>query len=831
MRMLNDQKLVLLIRFVPSIIVAVFASLMTIAVVNDSKVKAQMNHDALHSDMMDHQKAIISDQVELVYKQIEFRQSRTVKELKQQAESRVTEAHQIATNIYNSNPNASKSEITKMIADALKPIRFYNNRGYFFIFQMDGINVMHALKPHLEGNSAWESVDVKGDYILQNHINLILDNGGEAFYRWWYQKPGYPKDQEFEKIGFGKAFEPYDWFIGTGEYVADVENDVKQSLTEWVLEYQSNKDEKVFIIDEQGKLLVHENPKLVGANIGELSTRLKFQIDDLHALGDQGEFIDFTFSLDNSRGNAGPGVAFIRNFTPWGWAIGSSFSLAEMDTFIAERQEELEQSSFEHLMRLIIMGVTSILIMVAVSYLASQLIVKRFAKFQKRIKDDFGQLETTKNQMQYMALHDPLTGLANRSALVESLTSGIARSRLENKQLAVVFLDLDDFKKVNDLYGHAVGDKLLECLSRQFESVLDAHDSVARFGGDEFIFCIPLLNSQQEAVAKVEVIKGVFSQPFLIDGRMLTVDCSIGVSMYPNDSHEPETLITCADTVLYRTKQNSKGSVLFFDAKINAEVQNEYRVEQQLKRALKNNELNVFYQPQLCSESEKLVGVEALVRWTNRELGFIGPDVFIPLAEENGMITQIGAFVFERACQDILSLSPNGPNALMLSVNVSPRELLVEEFYQQVTELTEKIGIDSKRITLEVTESLFIHDMKRVIPILDRLKAFGFSISLDDFGTGYSSLSNLNYLSIDELKVDKSFVANMVENAQSNALVKAILAISETYQIHVVAEGVETKEQYLMLKAYGCQCLQGYYFAKPMPFDVLKDWVMEKERA
>ncbi|NOH78399.1 EAL domain-containing protein [Vibrio sp. RE86] len=831
MRVINDQKLVLLIRFVPSLIVAVFASLITIAVVNDSKKKAQLNRDALHSDMMEHQKAVISDQVELVYKQIDFRQSRTVKELKNQAKSRVVEAHQIATNIYNNNPNASKSEVTKMIADALKPIRFYNQRGYFFIFQMDGINVMHALNPHLEGNSGWESVDIKGNYILRNHINLILENGGEAFYRWWYQKPGYPIDQEFEKIGFGKTFEPYDWFIGTGEYVADVESDVKQSLIDWVLEYQSNKDEKVFIIDEQGTLLVHENPKLVGMNIGQLSTRLKSRIDDLQTLGEQGEYIDFTLTLDSNKDNIGPGVAFIRDFTPWGWAIGSSFSLDEINTFIAERQEELEQSSFEHLMRLIIMGVTSILIMVAVSYLASQLIVKRFAKFQKRINDDFGQLETTKNQMQYMALHDPLTGLANRSALVESLASNITRSSAVNKQLAVVFLDLDDFKKVNDLYGHAVGDKLLECLSRQFESVLETHDSVARFGGDEFIFCIPLLNSQQEAVAKVEVIKGVFSQPFLIDGRMLTVDCSIGVSMYPNDSQEPETLITCADTVLYRSKQNNKGSVLFFDAQINAEIQDEYRVEQQLKRALCNNELSVFYQPQLCSQSEKLVGVEALIRWTNRELGFIGPDVFIPLAEENGMITKIGAFIFERACRDILSLSPNGPNALLLSVNVSPRELLLDGFYQQVTKLTEQIGIDSNRITLEVTESLFIHDMKRVVPILDRLKAYGFSISLDDFGTGYSSLSNLNHLSIDELKVDKSFVANMVENAQSNALVKAILAISETYQIHVVAEGVETKEQHLMLKAYGCQCLQGYYFAKPMPFNLLQDWVEEKERA
>ena len=271
MASLNDRKLVLLIRYVPSLIVAVFAALATTAYINDSNVKAKQSLEVLSDNLMSHQKEAVERQVDRIYKNVQFRQSQTVNQLKSQAKQRVNEAHQIATHIYQQNSEKSKAEVTKMISDALKPIRFYNGRGYFFIFQMDGINVMHALKPHLEGQSAWNSVDVKGTYILQEHIKRIEQQGDEAFYRWWYQKPDQPAEQEFEKIGFGQLFKPYDWFIGTGEYVADVEKDVKLALLKWINAYQKDQDTKIFIIDNNGKILVHEDSILVGQNISEIS--------------------------------------------------------------------------------------------------------------------------------------------------------------------------------------------------------------------------------------------------------------------------------------------------------------------------------------------------------------------------------------------------------------------------------------------------------------------------------------------------------------------------------------------------------------------------------
>jgi len=821
---LNDNKLVLLIRYVPTLIVALFATVIMLVVISDSKEKARLSVESLHSNMLDHQKQVIYEQVEQVYKRVLYRQSQTVFELKEQAKQRVIEAHQIATSIFQNNPSKSKSEITQMISDALKPIRFYNNRGYFFIFQMDGINVMHALKPHIEGNSAWNAVDIKGTYILREHIKLIQQNEGEAFYRWWYQKPGFPITQEFEKIGFGKSFEPYNWFIGTGEYVTDVENDVKAELISSIADYQANQEEKVFVFNSQGLILVHENPALVGENVNQLNGQLAQAWRKLTRRDfEQGDFIEPPSDQVTETSK----IAYLRQFKPWGWYIGSAFPVNEVNRYIDQQKQILEDHHSQQLVSLVMISLTSTLLMVGLSFAASHIIIKRFDKFQQRITDDFDRLEATKNQMQFMAMHDPLTSLPNRTALLEQIKSGIEQSHKNDHKLAVVFLDLDDFKKVNDLYGHSVGDQLLECLSRKFETLLAPHDSVARFGGDEFIFCFPNLSDKDEAVAKTRAVKLLFDEPLIIDGRLLTTDCSIGVSMYPCDSDDAETLITNADMVLYRSKQNKKGSILFFDHELNQKIKDEYKIEQQLKHALRRQELSVVYQPQICTEEGKTVGVEALVRWNSKKYGFITPDVFIPLAEENGMIHDIGLFVFRKACEDINSL----PIALHVSINVSPKQLLLDGFVDELLAITHDIGIDTQRIMLEVTESIFIHDLERVTPVIERIQSYGFGISLDDFGTGYSCLSHLNQFSIDELKIDRSFIAHIIDNAQSNALIKAILAIGETYQIKVVAEGVETKEQHLMLSSYGCSCVQGYYFSKPLPYDALDVWLQEREQA
>ena len=524
-------------------------------------------------------------------------------------------------------------------------------------------------------------------------------------------------------------------------------------------------------------------------------------------------------------------VSFLRKYSQWDWYIGSSFSVSEFQTYLDQQRRTLEESNSTHLMRLIIFSLLTTALMIILSYQVSLIIVRRFDKFQRRIKADFGRLEETKDQLQYMAMHDPLTGLSNRAALLETIRCGIEHSKRHEHSLAVVFLDLDDFKKVNDLYGHSVGDKLLESLSRKFESILEKGDSVSRFGGDEFIFCFPNITNQQHVQDKVARLSDVFNESFLIDGCILNTDASVGVSMYPTDSDDPETLITNADIVLYRTKTSNKGSTLFFEQKITEQIKHEYRIEDALRQALRRSEFSVLYQPQICTSNEHMISVEALVRWKSLTLGNVTPDEFIPLAERTGLINDIGMFVIKRACEDVLKLSPNGSDALKLSLNISPKQLLNETFVEEVSLAVTRTGIDVSRLTLEVTESMPIRDLVKVTPVLQQLKNLGYGISLDDFGTGYSSLSHLNELPINELKIDRSFISSMSENARCNALVKAILAIGTSYQLTVVAEGVETKEQQLMLKKYGCDLIQGYYYSKPISIQALGQWVAEEEQA
>jgi EAL domain-containing protein (putative c-di-GMP-specific phosphodiesterase class I) len=291
--------------------------------------------------------------------------------------------------------------------------------------------------------------------------------------------------------------------------------------------------------------------------------------------------------------------------------------------------------------------------------------------------------------------------------------------------------------------------------------------------------------------------------------------------MYPADSDDAESLIRKADIVLYKSKELSKGDVMFYNSDINEQIQYDYMLEEELRRAIHKNEISVLYQPQIDVESKKLVSVEALARWSNERLGMVSPVKFIAIAETIGLIDEIGQFVFRRACQDILAISPNDKDALGLSVNISPKQLVAPEFVQQIVDIVEDVGIDLNRITLEITENVLINDMKKVSLILHSLRNHGFSISLDDFGTGYSSLSYLNGLPITEIKIDRCFVDKILVSDQSNTLIRAIIAIGKSCEMNVVAEGVETGEQYQLLISYGCNLVQGYYLDRPLPIEKL----------
>ncbi len=801
----------------PLAIIGAFAIAVNLHLIQNNKEEADRKEHQLRSNLIEQQKKIIKHQVDQIARQIEAEKNRTINKLKYNIKQHVDDAYSIANNLYITHQNQPKEQIVKLISEALRSIRFNDGRGYLFIFQMNGINVMHGLNPDLEGSSAWNAQDKYGTYILREHIDLIKDNGGEAFYHWWYKKPNEDPSQEFEKIGFGRYFAPFDWFIGSGEYVEDVENDEKKEVLSWLNNSKYKGDDYIFILDNKLNVLSHPDPALLGA---AASTALDSVIANLFEKQDKDEgFIRYNARYMPGEKDGGEKISYIKTIADWNWIIGSGFYTQRFEDQIADSIAALQKSSRDESLKISLISIVSTLLVIALSLTAGNLIAYRFNRFQSRITRDFNELEQAKNKLKHLAEHDPLTNLPNRLVLNQMIRDAIRLAKSNNQILAIIFVDLDDFKKINDLYGHTLGDKLLKTMSRKFETLLGPHDSVSRFGGDEFIFCFSELHDVQHAHDKVAAIRQIFQDKLLLDQRALTINCSIGISLFPDDSHDPESLIRNADIALHKSKHSGKNHSLFFNLDMNAEVQFNYTIEEELRNAVIESEMAVCYQPQIDVKSGELIGVEALCRWHNQRLGNVPPDKFIKVAEDIGLIHEIGLFVFRKACEDILAASPNGKQALNISINISPKQLIVPHFSERLLNIVHTLAIDISRITLEVTENVLLEDLKHTSGILHQLRNYGFGISLDDFGTGYSSLSYLNNLPITEIKIDRSFIEQLLVIEQSDTLVKAIIAIGNSCNMLVVAEGVETHEQYQKLLDYGCDLVQGYYFSPPLTID------------
>jgi diguanylate cyclase (GGDEF)-like protein len=680
---------------------------------------------------------------------------------------------------------------------------------------------MHPVLPAMEGSSKWDFQDTRGNYIVRE-MGKIVKQTGEGFYHWWFVKPQ-NKGQEFEKIGFGKYFAPYDWFIGTGEYVIDVENDIKARLLERINHIRYGRNGYIFVVDYQRNILSDYNKELVISHSIEMDTLKKTSVtEEVIKVAKHGEgFLNYTSNIMPSTGQPAEKISFVKGLPAWQWAIGTGYYVNEIEGYLAEREANINLQNESEFFKILWISLLVTLFFVTLSIMLSNYLAGLFSTYENRINRDFSELNTIKEQLQHQALHDSLTQLPNRALLDDRINQGMILSQQNNKSLAVVFVDLDDFKKINDLYGHSIGDSLLKMLGVKFTHLLKAGESVARFGGDEFIFCFPELDSLSDAERRVECIREIFNRDFTIDGKIIASSCSIGVAMYPNDGDKAEDLISKADIVLYKSKLQQKGHFLFFNDSINKQVKRDYILDAQLRSALTNNELTVVYQPQISVKTGTLIGVEALVRWNNTLLGPISPNEFIHVAEDIGMINDIGRFVNKQSMQDILQFNRLTNSNLRLSINISPKQLMEPLFVDDILNTAQDVGIKNQLITLEITENVLIVNVKKAQPILQQLKDSGFKLSLDDFGTGYSSLSYLNNLPINEIKIDKTFIDKLLTNNQSESLVKTIIAIGKLSQMTVVAEGVETKEQYERLAHLHCDKIQGYYFDRPLSLEAL----------
>jgi diguanylate cyclase (GGDEF)-like protein len=447
------------------------------------------------------------------------------------------------------------------------------------------------------------------------------------------------------------------------------------------------------------------------------------------------------------------------------------------------------------------------------------------------LEDEREAAELAAVEIEHLAYHDALTGLPNRPLFMDRLIVALAQAARSHQKLAVFFLDLDRFKDINDSLGHTTGDSLLKSVAERVRRCVREGDTVARFGGDEFTLMIPKIENIEDAAKIAQKIIDTLKIPFVINEREMFVTTSIGISVYPGDGTDPETLVRNADTAMYRAKDQGRDNYQLYAPAMNARALERLALENMLRKAVGQNELVLFYQPQVDAKTRSVIGVEALIRWKHPELGLLPPAIFIGVAESSGLIVPIGEWTLRTACRQIRTWQRKLDSDIRVAVNLSARQFQQADLVDTIRSAIDDAGIHPSSLEVEITESNAMQNAENTMYTLRELKNLGVRISMDDFGTGYSSLNYLKRFPIDTLKLDKSFINDVTTDPSDASIVSAVIQMAHSLRLNVVAEGVEREEQLDFLVGQKCDTIQGYYFSQPLPVDQLESFVSGRRAA
>jgi diguanylate cyclase (GGDEF)-like protein len=430
--------------------------------------------------------------------------------------------------------------------------------------------------------------------------------------------------------------------------------------------------------------------------------------------------------------------------------------------------------------------------------------------------EDITNRKEAEAQVNFLAYHDALTGLPNRALFTDRLETALAAPRRRNQKLAVLFLDLDRFKNINDSLGHSFGDQMLKVVAERLKESVREQDTVARVGGDEFLIMLSVVDHAAESELAAHRIMNAIVRTFLVRGHMLSTTCSIGVSIFPHHGEDGETLIRNADAAMYCAKDDGSNRVCVFADRMNNAAVAQLTLENDLRTALDAREFFLVYQPQMEIATGRITGIEALLRWQHPVLGLVPPDRFITVAENSGLILPVGEWVIRTACAQIRTWQSHNLPVPPVSVNVSALQFRQEGFCSSIRRALEESGLSSQSLELELTESVLLSSAALIRPVLEELKNMGVALAIDDFGTGYSSLSYLKQFRFGKLKIDRSFIRDLVADNDDAAITTAIIRMAKSLNLKVLAEGVETEAQMSFLRERGCDEIQGYYFSRPL---------------
>lgn len=443
------------------------------------------------------------------------------------------------------------------------------------------------------------------------------------------------------------------------------------------------------------------------------------------------------------------------------------------------------------------------------------------------VSRDITERKETEERLLYLANYDSLTGLPNRALFRDRLKRSVVRAQRNSTQVALLFIDLDRFKTINDSLGHHAGDQLLRGVARRLKQFARQGDTIARLGGDEFTVILEGINDSEDAVIVAEKILELMTPPFTLDGHKIVVTPSIGITLFPNDADDMKSLLKNADTAMYRSKEQGGNCFQFYTSDMNEKAMEYLVLETSLRHALEREEFQLHYQPQIDLHTHNIIGIEALLRWDNPERGLLKPNEFIPFTEETGLIEPIGEWVLRNACKEAVGWHKMGLPEFRVAVNLSLRQFVANDFVSLVASVLEETGLSPSHLELEITESFLAYDVDKTAETLRELHKLGVQLSIDDFGTGYSSLSYLKRYPLNTLKIDQSFVKDIMKNSDDSTIAEAIIAMGQSLNLNVIAEGVETEEQVCFLRGRGCDWIQGHLISEPLCSDDFQTWLKE----
>ncbi|MGD9774017.1 bifunctional diguanylate cyclase/phosphodiesterase [Diaphorobacter sp.] len=876
---------------------------------------------------------------------LEFLRLRTEEALRRNAVEQVDSALQVAQAIYDHESSRHPpKQVQKLIIETLRPVRFFDDRGYFFIDDMQGRFVLLPIGPEWEGRTVLDNRDDQGTYIMRGLIDAARQPQGTGFHRYRWYRPDMPSVMA-DKIAYVRYFAPFDWLIGAGDYLYEWERLQQNMALQRLRALRFGASGAIGVMDSDGRLLLSPNDAALQGLLPADVPRVQRQaLEKIRATAQAGGgIVEYEWPRSGEHANAPPGrkTALVSTYAPWGWSLVVTMFNDELRSTLHTLTEAEQQGQARRRIELALMLAAALALGLAGSFGFSRWSRRLFTRYRREldrahqdlriaatafesqegifvtdvtgkilrvngsfthitgysadevigqtpallksgrhgpdfygamrsaleatgqwsgeiwnrrkdgtifpewltvtaVKNDAGEVthyvstltditlrKAAEEEIRHLAFYDPLTRLPNRRLLLDRLRHALLTCRRTQHRGALMFIDLDNFKLVNDSMGHDRGDLLLQEMGRRLVATVRQGDTVARLGGDEFVVVLEDLNPEDTVAARqaetvAEKMLQSLASALMLDDQEIQISCSIGVVLFNGDSTRPEDLMKHADLAMYQAKESGRNAVRFFDPEMHAAVVKRMALEQDLRTAMQDGQLRLFYQPQV-NEQGQVIGAESLARWLHPERGMISPGEFIPLAEECGLILPLGQWVLHTACEQLARWAREpGREHLTLAVNVSGRQLHQKDFVTQVLQTLAHTGAPAHRLKLELTESMLLEHPEDAISKMKALKEHGVGFSLDDFGTGYSSLALLRQLPLGQLKIDQSFVHNLVTDPRAAAIVRTIVTLADNLDMGVIAEGVETHEQREHLARGGCHSFQGYLFGRPVP---MEEWM------